>query len=239
MRASRLLILVPSLAFAVQALAADTDKGMQLINHVVPTYGVRQDVPFRQPSRIEVEITKAQAFVTDLNARLLTRGVSSAEIKLIDDCQTNLDKVASELVPAASAYETQQLDGIASELARASESIALLTATVPPPAAKTSVIIPAASTAPATEKPAAAAPAVKAPALAAETPIAPEVPVAPAVPVVEAPAVEVPVEVPAEAMTPVPEVPAAAVEAAPAPEMAPAPEVVPAPEAMPVEVPNP
>lgn len=220
MRASRLLALVPALV-SLGSLAA-AEKPTALVDRVVPTYGVRHDTPFRVPSRVETQVSQARAYLADLNAKLLTGGAGASELGAIAHWQQDLDKLTQELSPAASLTERQQLDGVYAELDRATESIALLTATVPPPAPRIEAVAPTKA-----EAPAVAAPATEAPVAAPEAPavevampaVAPEA-VAPVVeavaPLVETPAVEAPaVEAAAPAMAPA-EVPAEVPAAAPA-----------------------
>ena len=253
MRASRLLALVPALVSLGSLVAAE--KPTALIDRVVPTYGVRHDTPFRVPSRVETQVSQARAFLSDLNTKLLTRGAGTAELGAIARWQQDLDKLTQELVPAASLSERQQLDGVYAELDRAVESIALLTATVPPPAPRIEAAAPAKAEEPTAAAPAVEAPGVEAPAVvpeaAAPAETAPEAPapvieaVAPMVeaPGVEAPGVEAPgVEAPgveAPAVEAPAETPAAEAPAAMEPAEAPAEVPAVAPAEAPAEAPAP
>ena len=132
MRAPRLLSLVPTLALAL-GVGAGVDAAEHpfwLVNRVVPTYGVRHDLPFRVPSRIESEVAQVRAYLAALNTRLLTWGAGSAELANILRWQQDLATLVEGLVPAISVLESQQLDAVIADLDRASESIAMLTETV-------------------------------------------------------------------------------------------------------------
>ena len=251
MRASQLLVLVPSLVVCCAGVgsglaAAERD---ELVDRVVPSYGVRNDLPFRVPSRVEGQVADTRVYLAKVNAELLTRGVGPAELTTLAQRQADLDTFVAQLVPALSITERQQYDAVSADLAATTDSIASLSTVVPPaaPLSKSGapapvkgalpVAVPTPVEAPAVEIPAAVEAPVETPAAEVPAEVPMEVPMevpaeVPAEVSAEAPAeapAEVPAEVPVEAPAAVADPMAPAADLAPdlAPEPAPAPELAP------------